>query len=166
MRTIIRLQRRCNIPGTPLQLSIQTSILQYKAALLQYRQFRNTATKARSTWQESIISQHLSHGDTEAANSIRTLQKRENQRALHRRINNSVRGERNAGVTCTIAPSATTQGVQEYHRQADVERENIKYMSTLFHCADNTPLRQPPLLDDLGYMGNTTAGDAITNGEY
>ena len=37
MRTIIRLQKRCRIPGKPLQWSHQTCRLQYKSALVQYR---------------------------------------------------------------------------------------------------------------------------------
>ena len=63
---------------------------------------------------------------------------------MHRRINSSVKASRSKGVTSTIVPSTGTTGVKQFHFKEDVERENLKYMSSLRVYADDTPLRQPP----------------------
>ena len=115
---------------------------------------------------DTLIEQHILNGDTDAATTVRQIKQREDQRAMHRRINSSVKASRSKGVTSTIVPSTGTTGVKQFHFKADVERENLKYMSSLLVCADDTPLRQPPLLGDLGYIGDTSAGDAITNCNY
>ena len=48
----------------------------------------------------------------------------------------------------------------------EVEKAIIGYLPELFLCADNTPLRSSPLVQEFGYMGDTTAGDEVTAGTY
>ena len=111
MRTIIRLQKQCNISGKPLQLSHDLCIEKRQKALQAYRLFRKTARKSRSTWLDTLIEQHILNGDTDAATTVRPIKKREDQRAMHRRINSSVKARRSTGVTSTIVPSTGTTGV-------------------------------------------------------
>ena len=53
MRTILRLQGRCGITGRPLDLDLQSMLLQYKQIIFDYRTFRKTAASTRTAFQDS-----------------------------------------------------------------------------------------------------------------
>ena len=78
----------------------------------------------------------------------------------------SVGHRRSKGVTKTVVTMQKTGTTTTFESQQEVEKENLKYLARLFTCADNSPLQQPPLLHELGYLGNTTTGDQITEGIY
>ena len=59
-----------------------------------------------------------------------------------------------------------TDEVISLRKKGDIEKINIAYLPDLFLCADDTPLRQPDMVAEFGYTGDTAAGDAVTLGTY
>ena len=166
MRTIIRLQARCEISGKPLSHTESYCKERWKESITKYRQFKLQADKVRGKWLDEVIEQHILYGDTAAAGIIQTIKHREAQRSMHRRINSSVGQQRSKGVSRTIVPATTIHDEREYDQQSDIERENLTYMASLFQSANDTPLRTAPLVQEFGYIGDTVAGDEVTAGIY
>ena len=59
-----------------------------------------------------------------------------------------------------------TDELIECTTRKEVETANLEYLPELFICANDTPLRLSPLLEDFGYTGDTKAGDEVTAGTY
>ena len=53
MRTVLCLQGRCGITGRPLDLDLQSMLLQYKSIIFDYRNFRKTTALTRTAFQYS-----------------------------------------------------------------------------------------------------------------
>lgn len=49
----------------------------------------------------------------------------------------------------------------EHNTKSAIEEADIKYFPEISLCADDSPLRLSPLLNDLGYIGDTIAGTYI-----
>ena len=55
MRTIIRLQKRCDVKGCPLTLTMHDCISRKTSAISAYRLFRKEASKERGKWLDERI---------------------------------------------------------------------------------------------------------------
>ena len=55
MRTIVWLQKSCNIIGRPLDLDLPDMYREYKENIFNYRTFRNTVNISRTTFQGQQI---------------------------------------------------------------------------------------------------------------
>ena len=166
MRTIIRLQSRCGIKGRPLELDIQSMLLHYKQIIFDYRAFRKTAASSRTAFQDSRIEELALSGNLDASTIRKKIKNAEESRMRNRRIQSMLHKNKGTGVTKVTKVDPITEEVTEYTSRKDVEQANLEHLPELYLSADDTPLRQPPLLDEFGYTGDTKAGDEVTAGTY
>ena len=66
------------------------------------------------------------------------------------------------GVTKVTKVDSTTGDIIECTTRKEVEKAYLAHLPELFLCADDTPLRSSPLLEEFEYTGNTQAGDEVT----
>jgi len=166
MRTIIRLQGRCGIAGRPLELDIEAMLAYYKEVIFTYRAFRVTAASTRTAFQDSRIEELALAGNLDAMAVRKKIKNTEESRSRNRRIQTMLKKNRGTGVTKVTKVNPDTDEIIELTDRKDVEREHLKHLPELFLCADDTPLRSPPLLNEFGYTGDTAAGDQVTAGTY
>ena len=162
MRTIIRLQRRCDIEGEPLLWELDKCLHEQKLILLEYRTCILSALAQRGKWLYYLIEQKILIGDTDAAATIQHMKAEEEQSNMHQCITSVVGKQKAGGVCRTIVPVTANEGSLDYTKQDNAEHKTLTYLSTLFHSADDTVLKQPPLVDLLGCLGGTISGDDIT----
>ena len=84
----------------------------------------------------------------------------------NRRIQNMLHKNKGTSVTKVTKVDPITEEVTEYTSRKEVEQANLVHLPELYLSADDTTLRQPPLLDEFGYTGDTKAGDEVTTGTY
>ena len=56
--------------------------------------------------------------------------------------------------------------IRTWARREDVENANLQYLPSLLLSATDTPLCTAPLVNMIGYTGDTVAGDQITEGTF
>ena len=59
-----------------------------------------------------------------------------------------------------------TDKLIECTTRKEVETAKLEYPPELFFCANDSPLRSSPLLEEFGYTGDTKSGDEVTDGTY
>lgn len=87
-------------------------------------------------------------------------------RAQNRRIKSALGKNRGTGVTRADLVDPRTAEITSLRKKQDIEQANIKHLPELFLCANDTPLRQPNMIAEFGYTGDTTTGVEVTEGVY
>lgn len=59
-----------------------------------------------------------------------------------------------------------TAELTSLRKKYEIEQADIEYRPELVLCADDTPSRQPDMVAEFGYTGDTHSEDKVTDGTY
>ena len=71
----------------------------------------------------------------------------------------------NSVIKSTVIDTVTGE-IRTWTTREDVENANLQYLPSLLLSANDTPLRTAPLVNIIGYTGDTIAGEQITEGTF
>ena len=162
-RGLLRLGRRLHIPDylpTRTEISRELRIARHK-----YREAKENGRKNRNTFLESLAQAKSNNDEEKAAAFLTRLLEREEQRESSRRIK-YVTGKL-SNTSCSYVDVTAPDGtVSQINSQRELEsaiiRENVRKYSQAHSC----PLLHGTLRQDIGFLGDGPAVDAILKGTY
>ena len=156
MRTIIRLQKNCNVAGRTLDLDITVMYQQLNEKIFCYHKFKKTAAISRATFQDTRIEELALAGNSDASAVCLKIENLEASGSQNRPTKSALGQNRETGVTRVDIVDSTTAQTISLRRKADIEQANIKYHPELFLYADDNPSRQPDMIAEFEFTEGTT----------
>ena len=91
---------------------------------------------------------------------------REAVRKRWRRISRSTKKPHGRSVLSVKVPNLKGKGYDEFHTEREVFDQVSKNLSSRFRLAFSAPAYKGTLFDDIGFLGDTAAAQAILEGNY
>ena len=166
-----RVRTRLGNPKEAFNCSLEQAREGKKKAHRRRKKEKKECASSRTTWMEQLGEARAAAGQSKAAKEIERIQREEKQRIIGRRLK-SFRGKGyNGGMTAIIGPSDLPQQSQrqdwvQHDTQEDIEKVCAWENERRFRQTSDTPFMIPPLVNEVGYLGNTEAAESILAGTY
>ena len=162
-RGMLRIGRRLNIPDYLPTVNEITREL--RIARKKYRDAKEKGRSNRNTFLESLALTKSNHDDEKAATLLTQLLAREDQREASRRVK-FITGKF-SNTSCSYVevaePDGTTSQINSQRNlESAIIRENVRKYSQAHQC----PLLHGHLRQEIGFLGDGPAVDAILKGTY
>ena len=162
-RTIIRARKRVGIRHSNVSLEDAEELL--NRAFTHYKVIRKQDEKHSIAFREKLAQARAAEGNASAANELRQMNLREQQRRTSRRIKATLKKNARCGTTRI---QVTRNGIQkDITKKSEMEKYIIRENEKKYHQTERScPLLQGELLDDIGLLGDGPAVEDILNGTY
>ena len=151
----------------PLESTLEYVTEKRADAWRDYKKGKIRAYFERPSWLREKRDKHVAEGNHKAAKDIDTLILNEEMRTAHKRIKIAQDKCNKKGTYQLSIPSVSDPEIMTtVTEKEDLENILMSTNEAKFRSAENTPLLQGDLFDDLGYRAMTSAGDKILQGAY
>jgi hypothetical protein len=129
------------------------------------KRLKQQADQLRVSWLQSLGEAQAELGHMSAAQAVKNMQRREEQRRnarMIRRVNDKLRS---GSVTMVLAPDADGTWTERTEKR-EIESALLQENERRFNQANDTPFLVPPLYDLIGPLGLGLHADAVLNGTF
>ena len=158
LEKILKIHNCLNLTSTEIKLNI-------KEAYKNYWTVKKEAKQHRLNFLERKAQDIANESGLVTENVYKQLMMRENQRLAARRIKYTLKKLREGSVTRIEIPVGNDQW-QEITTKKGIEKGCISENIKKYRQTESTPCMIQPLRNELGFLGNTPAAEAILRGTY
>jgi hypothetical protein len=162
-RLIQRTFQKAKLPYTALSIDECKSLR--KQAIKRYIELKKQGPELRKTFMEQLAEARAVGGNTSAANELKQLQIREQQR-LHWRNIKRVTGKLDGGGVTFVTELQPNGIYKPLRNKVEIEEAFMRTNEIKYRQSYDTPFLQEPLLSSFGYLGLNDNANKVMEGTF